>query len=276
MPENISENLDERGSSVGLAERLKALLRPIIPMRYRPQAIFDGFVERATGGVVCGGPFEGMKYVDEALRQFRLLPRLLGTYEIELWEPVQKAIDRGYTRVVNVGGGEGYYVVGLARALPESEVVAFEDNVLRQKLIRKMAEHNGVSERVEVHGRCGPADMREAVGGDDGCFVVMDVEGAEMELLDPHVAPGLVRCAVLVEIHDFIDENLSATIRSRFEGTHEVFEIEQRARTLDDFPLRTPLGSGPLLAKRYVKSMDEGRPARMNWFSMTPKEQNQV
>jgi hypothetical protein len=267
----LSENLNEPGSRAGLAERLKAVLRPVIPLRYRPQAIFDRFVERVTGDVVCGGPFEGMQYVDEARRQFRLLPRLLGTYEIELWEPLEQAIDHGYQRIVNVGAGEGYYVVGLARTIPEAEVVAFEDNAQRQELVRKMAEHNGVGDRVEVHGRCEVADLREAVGGDEVCLVVMDVEGAEMTLLDPAVAPGLVRCAALVEIHDFVDDNLSSVIRSRFAPTHDIVEIDQRTRTLDDFPLRTPLGSGHLLSKRYIKSMDEGRPARMNWFAMTPK-----
>ncbi len=267
----MPENLNDRGSRTGLAERVKALLRPVIPLRYRPQAIFDHFVERATGDVVRGGPFAGMKYIDEARQQIRLLPRLLGTYEIELWEPLEQAIDRRYPRIVNVGAGEGYYVVGLARAIPGAKIVAFEDNQERQDLIRKMVEHNGVTDRVAVHGRCEVADLREAVGGDEDCLVVMDVEGAEMTLLDPEVAPRLARCAMLVEIHDFVDENLSSVIRSRFAPTHDIVEIDQRARTLADFPLRTPLGSGRLLSKRYVKAMDEGRPARMNWFSMMPK-----
>ncbi len=271
----MPENLDDRGSLAGLAERVKALLRPVIPLRYRPQAIFDRFVERATGDVVRGGPFEGLEYIDEARRQIRLLPRLLGTYDIELWEPLEQAIDRGYPRIVNVGAGEGYYVVGLARAIPTAQVVAFEDNRQRQELVRKMAGQNGVADRVQVHGRCEVADLREAVGGDEDCLVVMDVEGAEMTLLDPKVVPGLARCAVLVEIHDFVDENLSSVIRSRFQETHDIVEIDQRARTLDDFPLSTPLGSGRLLSKRYVKSMNEGRPARMNWFAMTPKGQSQ-
>jgi len=179
---------------------------------------------------------------------------LLGTYEIELWEPLEQAIGRGYPRIVNVGAGEGYYVVGLARAIPTAQVVAFEDNRQRQELVRKMAGQNGVADRVQV---------------------VMDVEGAEMTLLDPKVVPGLARCAVLVEIHDFVNENLSSVIRSRFQETHDIVEIDQRARTLDDFSLSTPLGSGRLLSKRYVKSMDEGRPARMNWFAMTPKGQSQ-
>jgi hypothetical protein len=267
----LSENLNEHGSRAGLAERMKALLRPVMPLRYRPQAIFDRLVERAAGDVVRGGPFKGVKYIDEARQQFRLLPRLLGTYEIELWGPLEQAIDRGYQRIVNVGAGEGYYVVGLARAIPAAEVIAFEDNRQRQRLIGKMAALNGVAERVSVHGRCEVADLRDAVGGDEDCLVVMDVEGAEMALLDPHTVPDLARCAVLVEIHDFVDSNLSSVIRSRFAPTHDIVEIDQRARTLADFPLRTPLGSGRLLARRYVKAMDEGRPAKMNWFSMTPK-----
>jgi hypothetical protein len=250
---------------------LKAFLRPLIPLQYRPQAFFDRWVERRTGDIVRGGPFAGVRYLDEARQQIRLLPRLLGTYEIELREPLEQAITHGYSSVVNVGAGEGYYVVGLARALPGAAIMAFEDSAPRRELIRRMAEHNGVSERVEIHGRCEPADLRDAVAEGRDCLVVMDVEGAEIALLDPSIAPGLRGCAVLVEIHDFVAADLGATIRSRFEETHDIVAIDQRARTLADFPLRLPLGAGRILRRRYIKSMDEGRPARMSWFSMTPK-----
>jgi hypothetical protein len=171
---------------------------------------------------------------------------------------------------VNVGAGEGYYVVGLARAIPGARIVAFEDNAQRRDLVAKMAAHNGVAERVEVHGRCEADDLQVAVEQPGECLLVMDVEGAEIVLLDPAVAPGLERCAILVEIHDFVDQNLSATIRSRFEATHDIVEIEQRARTLADFPLDMPLGDGGAFSRRYTKSMDEGRPAQMSWFWMTP------
>jgi hypothetical protein len=271
LSEKQAEKPGEHGSSGGLGERLKALLRPIIPLRYRPQALFDRLVEKATGDVVCGGPFEGMEYIDEARQQFRLLPRLLGTYEIELWGPLEQAIECGYQRIVNVGAGEGYYVVGLARAIRGAEVIAFEDNSQRQDLVRRMATHNGVGDRVTVFGRCEVSDLAQAVGNGEGCLLVMDVEGAEMVLLDPQVSAGLARCTVLVEIHDFVDDTLSSVIRSRFAPTHDIVEIDQRDRTLADFPLRTPLGTGRLLSKRYIKSMDEGRPAQMNWFAMTPR-----
>ena len=49
--------------------------------------------------------------------------------------------------IVNVGAGEGYYAVGLARRAAGAQVVAFEIDPLRRLWCRKMAGANGVGLR---------------------------------------------------------------------------------------------------------------------------------
>ena len=67
-----------------------------------------------TGGVVCGGPFAGLRFADSEAG-FTLGPKLLGTYEKELYGIVQKIFQNQYDTIVNIGAGDGFYaVVGTA------------------------------------------------------------------------------------------------------------------------------------------------------------------
>src|SRR5207253_2384293 len=83
------------------------------------------FLARAHGLVVENGPFAGMKYLDR-VEHGDLPPKLIGCYEAELHEVILCIAGRPYQRVVNVGCGEGYYAVGLARLLPAARVYAFD------------------------------------------------------------------------------------------------------------------------------------------------------
>ncbi len=57
---------------------------------------------------------------------YNLSPMLLGTFEQELFDVISRIIEVKPKTIVNVGCAEGYYAVGLSRALPETNVIAFE------------------------------------------------------------------------------------------------------------------------------------------------------
>ena len=82
-------------------------------------------VRRATGDVVAAGPFAGMRYVRGAVGSV-LPPKLLGLYERELHTAIARIVAAAPDEVVDAGAAEGYYAVGLARALPRCRVTAFE------------------------------------------------------------------------------------------------------------------------------------------------------
>ncbi len=92
-----------------------------------------------------------MPFVDDT-DGIPLAPKLLGTYELELF-PVVRHIARGdYDLIVNVGAGEGYYAVGLLALMPEVRSVVFEIGEKRRRLIGELAVLNGVQDRIAVHG----------------------------------------------------------------------------------------------------------------------------
>lgn len=251
------------------------------PAWFPVRSVYHAWVERACavwhrrlvrriGGRVLSGPFRGMRYVHEAVGS-SYLPKLLGTYELELHPVVDKLRGMGFGLVVDVGAAEGYYAVGAALLWPSARVVAFEAEATGRLLCGELAARNGARARVEVLGF---ADLRSFGGvldraGGAPTLVIMDVEGAEVALLDPAATPALARATILVECHDDEGNPIAETLRARFGATHSVETYASRRRTLADFPLRDrpPLGwSVPVMA-----AMAEHRPRRMEWLFMTPR-----
>jgi hypothetical protein len=190
-----------------------------------------------------------------------LLPKIVGSYELEIHPAVNASLRRGYRRIVNVGCGEGYYAVGYARALPDATVHAFDLDVLARHRLRTLARLNGVADRIRTAARCGPEDLAALAGR--GSLVFSDCEGCEKELLDPVLVPALAEADLLVEIHDFIDPSISSTLAKRFQATHdiELFSMQER----DGFHL-PQVDDLPPDHRRFA--VWEGRPAGMQWAWM--------
>ena len=225
--------------------------------------------EKLIGWRVVSGPFRGLRYVPESVGSIHA-PKLLGTYECELRPQVEALVARAPDFIVNIGAGEGYYAVGLARRLPLARLVAFEANARGRDLTGRMATLNGVATRVEVRGLCELADLSTALRGTARPVVVIDAEGAEDPLLDPVQVPELLRAAILVEVHDFILPAIGDQLLSRFATTHRHQEIWSEPRTARDLPSFTKLAAFSPWRGQAVRAMDEQRPGRMRWFWFEP------
>lgn len=188
---------------------------------------------QATNLRVQSGPFEGMQYIPAAAGS-SLSPKLVGCYEAELHKLIESFPKRGYQRVINVGCGEGYYAVGLARMLPQVGVFAFDLNPQAQQLCRQLAQVNGVAQRVQVGGNCSAAELTQLITPQTLLFC--DIEGAERQLLDPAAIPALKKCDLVVEMHDFLDPGISNLIFQRFATTHATTLIPQGGRDPYAFP----------------------------------------
>jgi glycosyltransferase involved in cell wall biosynthesis len=247
----------DRGRPALALARLTNLL-----VRHR-SLLLTGDVATRWGLVVQSGPFAGMKYLPTSACG-PLLPKLLGCYEAELHGTLERAARRPYRRVVNVGCGEGYYAVGLARLLPGVQVYAFDTEELARSLCAQLAALNGVAERVLVGGKCEAARLRELAG--PGTLVLCDCEGGERELLRPELVPGLRQCDILVELHDAVSPGTSQAVLSRFEPTHEVTRIGHGGR---DWTEHAALRDRPHLDQ--LLAMWEGRSGPTPWAWMTPR-----
>jgi ribosomal protein L11 methylase PrmA len=161
--------------------------------------------------------------------------QLIGCYEHELHETVEKLIAQGFGTILNIGCASGYYAAGLARRLPQASVHAFDINEQAQANCRETAKLNGVEDRVIVGGRFELADF--ARFADRRPLAIVDIEGAELELLDPAAAPALAAMTLLVECHDCFKPGISKTLAARFAATHQVtrFDHTTQAAKLPDW-----------------------------------------
>ena len=222
-------------SSAPWLDRL--LLRPLAERRHRRYLAREPAVKAAVIGQfglkVQGGPFAGMEYLDTALNS-GLLPKIVGCYESEIIPAVEEIVSRGYETVVDVGSAEGYYAVGLARAMPAATVYAFDVDPRCQQLTRTLAEQNGVGDRVLIRGLCDHHTLGEVSQG--RVLVVSDCEGCELDLIDPAKAPALAGYDLLVELHDCLRPGITPAVVGRFEATHDIRLVDSERRDPGRYP----------------------------------------
>jgi len=209
---------------------------------------------------ILGGPFAGMEYVAHAT-EGALLPRLLGTYEAELHPHLEAFRNEGVDCIVDVGCAEGFYAVGLARWMPEAVVYAYDVDPLAREACAELARRNGVADRVTVRELFQPHDFQSFANR--RVLVIMDVEGAETELLRPDLAPALAGMRLVVETHS--PEKL-ATVRERFEPTHDVQRVDIEGKVGDLPPWLRELGHLDQLLAVW-----EWRGIPTPWLVMRPK-----
>jgi hypothetical protein len=211
---------------------------------------------------VLNGPFAGMLYLNEPVWG-SITPRWIGSYESCLWPAVNDIITRGYARIIDVGCAEGYYAAGLCRALPGTEVFAYDLDPDSQAQVRKLWQLNGSPGRLNVRGLLNHEELERLASPGD--LLICDIEGGEMQLLDPSGCPTLNSLDILVEVHQTgvtSPEANAAILKQRFAATHDIRQFDESSRATD-FDHVSPLDADTL-----KKAISEGRPYPQVWLWM--------
>lgn len=223
-----------------------------------------------SGNVVMTGPFKGLKYIEDSIGS-AYSPKILGTYELELHTAVEEIIANAPGMIVDVGAAEGYYAVGLASRLPDTRVTAFEAEARGRELLGRLARLNGVSTSIDIQSTCTPENLQAFLETHpEASWLIMDVEGAEQELLDPDRIPALHRMNILVEVHEQQCPGISQLLLDRFCHHHQIQTLHQQQRTLDELPTQLRQDSARWPNAVMLKAMDEKRGYRMHWLLMKP------
>lgn len=189
--------------------------------------------------------------------------KLLGLYEDELHDILYQQWCQPPTAVINLGSAEGYYAVGLGRALAVP-VVASDIDSRAQDITQRTAQANGVVMR--VMGAMTAEQFDAVLSETERPLVVMDIEGAEHELLDPAAVPHLKRARILVESHDCFRAGITQQLLDRFESSHTVQVIRAQGKDPWQFEF---LDSYTDLEKLIL--VNECRPETARWIWMTPQ-----
>jgi hypothetical protein len=229
-------------------------------------SFFEAILKRNLQSTVASGPFRGMHYDGQHVFGAPMA-KLLGTYEMELHSRLFSLLERGFGRLINVGGAEGYYAIGIARNWRVREVIVFELSPRGQEIISKLARENGVTESISINGKCSEQHLYEILSEKSGDLLIIDVEGDEIELLTQRVIGKACKSTFVVEAHDFVLPGCTERLRERLEGSHHVQIVYSQERTIADFPcdIRIP-------GRAKLRFMNEGRPGRMSWVIASPRE----
>ncbi|MBM4192758.1 MAG: hypothetical protein FJ202_00055 [Gemmatimonadetes bacterium] len=207
------------------------LRRALRVSRFSPDRRARANLWTKTGGRVAAGPFAGLRLAGNAPDDC-YGPILIGSYECEVHEWLERELRTGWPAMVNIKSNAGFYSTGLAlRTGGEVRVHAFEADAAMRAETARSATINGVHDRVQIHG---PADIPTLSAlestGVTRALVVCDCEGMERELLDPSAVSWLGRSALCVELHDFAAPGVTDLLRTRFGATHRIQVLEQRPR----------------------------------------------
>jgi hypothetical protein len=218
---------------------------------------------------VLYGPFKGLTYPEFRSFGSSLVNKILGCYEMELHPLFERLKQKNYSAIVDIGSAEGYYANGLARMFPTAKIFAFDTNFEALDFCRQMASFNGVEDRLQTGAFCSTETLLNLNLGNKA-LIVSDCEGFEKELFTKQLVDSLSGHDVLVEVHDYIDIEISTNLRRVFSKTHDIISIQsiddiQKALTYDYSELE-----GFCLADRKML-LAEYRPSIMEWFFFSPR-----
>ena len=213
-----------------------------------------------VGPQTLSGPFRGMRIVPMQLGSL-LMPRLLGTYESEIAH-LFAALGR-FDRVVDVGSAEGYYAVGCLVAAGHLRTIAFDTSAQAIACCQRAAELNGVADRLDLRGYCTSEELVSLA--DPRTLVVIDIDGAELDLLLACPPAGLAAAEMIVEAHRWRQSTTGEPIAAHLAATHTVTIYRQHAKDAGAFEVfRNESQHARLLATW------EGRDNEV-WLHLRPK-----
>lgn len=222
------------------------------------------------GLTVRHGPCAGLKLLPEASWGRSDLPaKVLGTYEQPLHEFLRR--NGPFAQAVCIGAADGYYGVGLVASGLARSSLCFEMSERGREVIAATAALNGVSDRIRVEGKADAQTLARCLSmlPAKGALFIVDIEGAEYDLLTADVLSGLAGHHVLVELHPHLVSNGPALQRRLVEDAARHFQartVRDHGRELPDIPELAHLSDD----QRCI-ICSEARETQMEWLLLSPR-----
>lgn len=195
---------------------LNAALRLLA--KHRSLLIQNTFIKH-EGLMVHQGPLSGLEFIEQSSEGCHIA-KLLGCYEQPLLPYIEEVINKSYNSIINIGCAEGYYAVGMALKMPETHFYAFDIDDASQVACAELAKKNRVQDQVDVFSNFKASDFERYRGG---CSLILcDIEGAEVELLDPNTSNFIKDFDYIIELHEVEKPGLIDVFSERFSKTHNI------------------------------------------------------
>ena len=222
-------------------------------------------------GRVAYGPFEGMRLNRERWwGALDLGSQCLGLYEKEVLEQLTLIQDeRKYDFFIDIGAADGYYTTGVLCSGLFNKAIAFEALPKGQDAILASWLENNSPGELEILGEATEHALvnlpNEAL---DSALVLVDVEGAEFDILSPIVLEKLLHSTIVIEIHNWIND-FEHRYFAFLESAFNLFKVEVLSPVSRDIhkyqELRDFTDDNRLLL------VSERRPCQMRFLKLSPK-----
>jgi len=193
---------------------------------------------------------------------------IFGLYEIEV---MQLLLNKpyGYNTFVDLGAADGYYAVGLLKAKHFNNAYAFEISAKGRDVLALNAELNGVSQKLHIFGEATPK-FYEVLSREEreSTVILVDIEGAEFNLLSDNVFQQLNKAIFIVELHDFFfvdGGDKTNHLLNKSSATHRCTEVYMGSRNPGVFKELSSLSD----SDRWLVC-SEGRARLMRWLRFDP------
>lgn len=262
--EHFSRIIDSQ-VSVDLLERFRKETVAERQLRVSKQAY------EICGGTVKYGPFKGLKLTNETWwGGLDLGSQCFGLYEKEILDILGAAPTSTEKVFVDIGAADGYYAIGMLHSGKAGKAICFEQSEHGRTTISKNFELNSSPGSLAVLGEASPSSLLNLSTEDLGnALVIIDIEGAEFDLLVPEVLHFLKHCTVIIEIHHWIENFLNKYERflveaNKYFSIEIIKPVERFTSTIPELEQFTDVNRLLLTA--------EGRPCLMRFLQLSPRE----
>lgn len=221
-------------------------------------------------GEVKYGPFKGLRLDrDTWWGKLDLGSQCLGLYEKEILNLIESTNTGRYSTFIDIGAADGYYAIGMLVSGKIDKTICFELTEKGRAVIAENWKKNHSPGELTILGAANAESFATLKTQDlNNALVLVDVEGAEFDLLTDDVLNQLSSSTIVIEIHHWMDDFLDKyTTFLRNAGRY--FELETIARVereTSNLPeLRDFTDDNRLLLT------SERRPGMMRFLKLTPK-----
>lgn len=254
-----------------LANRTKALVGCGDQIQRRRLQL-SALLNDRFGATVRYGPFRGLQLGNSTWwGNTDRAGMLLGVYEQEVLSTLERISAERRRSFIELGAADGYYGVGVLVNNLFERSYCFELSEKGQRTIAINAALNDVESRVQVFGTA-TSDFHTLLPPIvvDNCVLLVDVEGAEFDILITETFRRFAKSIIIVEMHDhfFPDaQRRVSRLRKDCEALFDIEELTTTGRDMSKFPELKEFSD----TDRWL-ICSEGRRAMPHWFVMTPRE----
>ena len=257
-----------RVASLKVLGYVKARMGLIDPILKRRMEISDR-VNAILNATVAYGPFKGLKLPGQMWwGTADRAGMLFGLYEQDIQNSLG-TIPGTHKTFVNLGAADGYYGVGVLINGLFEESHCFEMSEAGRNVIRRVAEQNGMSDRVSIHG-IAERDFAKYLPADrlSTSVLLVDIEGGEFDLFDRRMLEVFKGSILILELHEHFFDDGHQKLRRLEQDATEFFaitELTTTSRDLSQFPELKQFSD----SDRWL-ICSEGRRRLPHWYRLDP------